>query len=76
MARSFKVTGEPIPFGRLLGECVAATGSRDAVLQWVSTGRLLAAGVDPWMGVPRWLAAPGEEGLSREREAGLLRRLG
>ena len=58
----FNVTGEPIPFGRLLGECVAATGSRDAVLHWVSTGRLL--GVDPW------------EGLSREREAGLLRRLG
>jgi 2'-hydroxyisoflavone reductase len=72
----FNVTGEPIPFGRLLDECVAGTGSRDADLRWVPTARLLAAGVDPWMGVPLWVAAPGWEGandvdVSRALAAGL-----
>ena len=38
----FNVTGEPIPFGRLLDECVAGTGSRDADLRWVPSDRLLA----------------------------------
>jgi 2'-hydroxyisoflavone reductase len=72
------VTGEPIPFGRLLGQCVAGTDSGAAVLQWVPSARLLAAGVDPWMGVPLWIGVPGgpepgREGLSREREKDLLR---
>ena len=72
----FNVTGEPFPFGRLLEECVAATGSRDADRQWVPTARLLAAGVDPWMGVPLWIAAPGWEAandvdVSRALAAGL-----
>jgi hypothetical protein len=55
----FNVTGEPIPFGRLIGQCVAGTDSRAAVLQWVPAARLLAAGADPRMGVPLWVAAPG-----------------
>lgn len=38
----FNVTGEPIPFGRLLDESVAGTGSRDADLRWVPSARLLA----------------------------------
>jgi 2'-hydroxyisoflavone reductase len=72
----FNVTGEPTSFGRLLDACLAGTGSRDAVLQWVPTARLLTAGVDPWMGVPLWVAAPGWEAandvdVSRGLAAGL-----
>jgi 2'-hydroxyisoflavone reductase len=60
----------------LLGQCVVETGASDAVLQWVPSARLLAAGVDPWMGVPLWIAAPGWEGandvdVSRALAAGL-----
>jgi 2'-hydroxyisoflavone reductase len=71
----FNVTGEPMPFGVLLERCVTATGS-DAELAWVPGDRLLAAGVDPWMGVPLWIGAPGWEGandvdVSRALAAGL-----
>jgi 2'-hydroxyisoflavone reductase len=31
----------------------------------VSTEQLLAAGLDPWMGVPLWIAAPGWEAANR-----------
>jgi 2'-hydroxyisoflavone reductase len=32
---------------------------------WVSTDALLAVGLDPWMGVPLWIAAPGWEAANR-----------
>ena len=73
----FNVTGEPVPFGRLLAECVAGTGSRDTDLQWVPTVRLLAETIRDTLA---WDLAPGgpapsDEGLSREREEDLLRQL-
>ena len=37
----------------------------DEELVWVPSERLLAAGLDPWMGVPLWIAAPGWEAANR-----------
>jgi 2'-hydroxyisoflavone reductase len=72
----FNATGHPIPFGAFLDACREVTRS-DAELVWVPSEVLLAAGLDPWMGVPMWIAAPGWEAASRvpiERalEAGLV----
>ncbi|MFC5831221.1 NAD-dependent epimerase/dehydratase family protein [Nonomuraea insulae] len=38
----------------LLDACVKATGS-DAELRWIEAERLLAAGAEPWIGLPIWL---------------------
>jgi hypothetical protein len=40
--------------GELLEACVKATGS-GAELRWIEEERLLAAGVEPWIGLPFWL---------------------
>lgn len=45
--------------GDLLGACVQTTGS-DAELRWTATEKILAAGVQPWVDLPIWLA-PGED---------------
>jgi 2'-hydroxyisoflavone reductase len=71
----FNATGEPLSFAGLLDACAEVTGG-DAELVWVSTAALLAAGLDPWMGVPLWIAAPGWEAanrvpIGRALEAGL-----
>lgn len=50
---TFNAVGVPLPMAELLEICRTA---EPAELVWVSTGRLLAAGVDPEMGVPLWLA--------------------
>jgi 2'-hydroxyisoflavone reductase len=60
----FNATGEPISFASLLDACRTVTRG-DAELVWVSTDALLAAGLDPWMGVPLWIAAPGWEAANR-----------
>jgi 2'-hydroxyisoflavone reductase len=60
----FNLTGRPTRIGEFLGECAAATDS-DAELIWVPAERLLAAGVDPWMGVPMLIAVPGWEAASQ-----------
>jgi 2'-hydroxyisoflavone reductase len=60
----FNATGPMIRFGELLAVCRAVTRS-DAELVWVPTVALLAAGLDPWMGVPMWIAAPGWEAANR-----------
>ena len=60
----FNATGEAISFASFLDDCRAVTGG-DAELVWVSTDALLAAGLDPWMGVPMWIAAPGWEAANR-----------
>jgi nucleoside-diphosphate-sugar epimerase len=74
-AGTFNATGEIVSFGSLLGECLRVTAA-GAELVWVPSERLLAAGLDPWMGVPLWIAAPGWEAanrvpIARALEAGL-----
>jgi 2'-hydroxyisoflavone reductase len=54
----FNATGEPMAFTAFLEECRRVTGS-DAELVWVPSDRLLAAGLEEWMGVPLWIASPG-----------------
>jgi len=66
----FNLAGLPTTMEHLLAAC----GPAD--LTWVPTAWLLAAGVDPWMGVPMWIAEPGWEGandvdVSRAVESGL-----
>ncbi|MFF8829152.1 NAD-dependent epimerase/dehydratase family protein [Streptomyces sp. NPDC015131] len=62
--------------GELLDACVRVTGS-DAELCWTEPGPILAAGIEPWSGLPIW-APPGElhdalhrAGVSRALAAGL-----
>jgi 2'-hydroxyisoflavone reductase len=52
-SRSSCPSSGPAPFGDLLS---AIDASADLV--WVSTPDLLAAKVDPWMGVPLWIGDP------------------
>jgi 2'-hydroxyisoflavone reductase len=59
----FNVTGPPRPFDTLLNLCRGATYS-DAELEWISTERLVAAGVNPEMGVPLWVGEPGYEAFN------------
>jgi 2'-hydroxyisoflavone reductase len=71
----YNLTGAPRPFGILLDLCRTATYS-DAELTWAPTDRLVAAGVDPGMGIPMWVGEAGYEAFndvdsSRGRAAGL-----
>jgi 2'-hydroxyisoflavone reductase len=59
----YNLTGTPRPFGILLDLCRTATYS-DAELTWVPTDRLVAAGVDPGMGIPLWVGEPGYEAFN------------
>ncbi len=75
LAGTFNLTGTPVPFGILLDLCAAAAYS-GAELAWIPSDRLIAAGVDPGMGVPLWVAEEGYEafndvGNSRAIAAGL-----
>jgi 2'-hydroxyisoflavone reductase len=63
-AGTFNATGRIIAFAELLNECQRLTGA-DAEFVWIPTDVLLAAGLDPWMGVPLWIAAPGWEAANR-----------
>jgi 2'-hydroxyisoflavone reductase len=49
----FNIVTTPMPFGDLLSAMDAS-----ADLAWISTPDLLAAKVDPWMGVPLWIGDP------------------
>ena len=60
----FNATGFPLTFGAFLDECKRVTGS-DAELVWVPSKRLLAAGLEEWMGVPLWIASPGWSAANR-----------
>jgi nucleoside-diphosphate-sugar epimerase len=53
----FNVVGPSMPMAGLLAACREVTGSDQEVV-WVSTAGLLAAGADPWMGVPLWIGDP------------------
>ena len=59
----FNLTGDPGPFGQFLHDCKAATYS-DAELTWIPSSRLLAAGVNPWMGIPMWIGDPALPGIN------------
>jgi 2'-hydroxyisoflavone reductase len=63
-AGTFNATGEIVSFAALLEECLEVTGA-DAELVWVPSERLLEAGLEPWMGVPLWISAPGWEAANR-----------
>lgn len=63
-AGTFNVTGPTMSFGALLGACQAVTGA-DAEVVWVPSDRLLAAGLDPWMGVPLWIGDPAWRSANR-----------
>lgn len=72
----FNVVAPPLPMADLLEACRTST---PAELVWVPSGQLLAAGVDPWMGVPLWIgdpacAAANLVDASRARAAGLTTR--
>jgi 2'-hydroxyisoflavone reductase len=49
----FNIVTTPTPFADLLSAMDAS-----ADLAWISTPDLLAAKVDPWMGVPLWIGDP------------------
>jgi 2'-hydroxyisoflavone reductase len=71
----YNATGMPLPMGALVDACRRVTGF-SGELVWVPTPTLLTAGVDPWMGVPMWIAAAGCEAIneidtSKARSAGL-----
>ena len=59
----YNLTGAPRPFGILLDLCRTATYS-DAELTWIPTESLVAAGVDPGMGIPLWVGEPGYEAFN------------
>jgi 2'-hydroxyisoflavone reductase len=60
----FNATGVPSTLGQLLDDCLSVIQDVDCTLMWVSDERLLAAGVNPWMGVPLWIALRGWEAAS------------
>nr|MBA2295529.1 SDR family oxidoreductase [Actinomycetota bacterium] len=60
----FNVTGRILAFADLLNECRRVTGG-DTEFVWVPSDVLLADGLDPWMGVPLWIAAPGWEAANQ-----------
>ncbi|MFC4072498.1 NAD-dependent epimerase/dehydratase family protein [Actinoplanes subglobosus] len=53
----FNAVNEPASMVSLLDTCRQVAGT-PAELVWVPSSRLLAAGIDPWMGVPMWIADP------------------
>jgi 2'-hydroxyisoflavone reductase len=59
----YNLTGAPRPFGILLDLCRTATYS-DAELTWIPADRLVAAGVDPGMGIPLWVGEAGYEAFN------------
>jgi 2'-hydroxyisoflavone reductase len=74
----YNVVAPPLPMAGLLAACRAAAGSGQEIV-WIPTAGLLAAGVDPWMGVPLWIGDPTWRAANlvdatRARAAGLVTR--
>jgi 2'-hydroxyisoflavone reductase len=68
---TFNATGEPVAIGGVLDACAAAAGGR-VRWQWVPEAALLAAGVQPWVDLPLWLAGSDQTvPIARARAAGL-----
>ncbi|MFC8722062.1 NAD-dependent epimerase/dehydratase family protein [Kitasatospora sp. NPDC057198] len=53
----YHVTGRTLPFGEFFAACREVVNPA-AEPVWVGGELLLRAGVDPWMGVPMWIAGP------------------
>jgi 2'-hydroxyisoflavone reductase len=60
----FNATGRIVTFVEFVEECRRVAGG-EAELVWVRNEDLLAAGLDPWMGVPLWIAAAGWEAANK-----------
>ncbi|MFG2697306.1 NAD-dependent epimerase/dehydratase family protein [Kitasatospora sp. NPDC048407] len=74
----YNVTGRTLPFGEFFAVCRALVNP-GAEPVWVSSEKLLKAGVNPWMGVPMWIGAPecvaiNRVDISRALAAGLMYR--
>ncbi len=61
---TFNATGRTVTFGRFLATCQEACATR-APLIWVTSDQLLAAGLEPWMGIPLWIGDPGWKAANR-----------
>jgi 2'-hydroxyisoflavone reductase len=64
VAGVFNAVGDPLTMGELLADCVAqvasacvpgASSAAGTRLVWLGDDDLLAAGVEPWSGLPLWL---------------------
>jgi 2'-hydroxyisoflavone reductase len=51
----FNAVGEVVTMGSLLADCLALAGPAGTRLSWRGDEDLLAAGVEPWSGLPLWL---------------------
>lgn len=61
---TFNATGHPTTLGALLEACQRVV-SASSEFVWVKDDDLMAAGVNPWMGVPLWIRVPGWEAHAR-----------
>src|SRR5579875_411811 len=59
----FKLVGPPLPFADLVEAC--RVPGVEAVVVWVPSECLLAAGVEEWMGIPLWIASEGWRAANR-----------
>ena len=78
LSGAYNVVRPPQPMAEFLEVCREVAHS-DASFLYVPGDRLLAAGVDPWEGIPMWIGEPGWEGANRvdaakARAAGLVTR--
>ena len=78
LSGAYNVVRPPQPMAEFLDVCREVAES-DASFLYVPGDRLLAAGVDPWEGIPMWIGEPGWEGANRvdaakARAAGLVTR--
>jgi 2'-hydroxyisoflavone reductase len=74
---TYNATGPTGSMGQLIDACLEAVATPSCSIEWASDAQLLAAGLDPWMGIPMWIAAPGWEGANqvvteRAQAAGLI----
>jgi 2'-hydroxyisoflavone reductase len=78
LSGAYNVVRPPQPMAEFLDVCREVAGS-DASFLYVPGDRLLAAGVDPWEGIPMWIGEPGWQAANRvdagkARAAGLVTR--
>jgi 2'-hydroxyisoflavone reductase len=62
---TFNATGVAGTMGDVIDACREVLAVRPTEMVWSSDEDLLATGLNPWMGLPLWIAAPGWEGASQ-----------